>query len=46
MGDEQVKALGSGTEVTLLFSFNTYFKFSFFNFYRVLCIQQIKCGYL
>lgn len=44
MGDEQVKALGSGNEVTLSFSFNIYFKFSFCNLYRALCIQQIKCG--
>lgn len=44
MGDEQVKALGSGTEVTLLFSFNIHIKFSFCNLYRALCIQQIKCG--
>lgn len=46
MGGEQVKALGSVTEVTLSFSFNIYFKFSFCNFKRALCIQQIKCGYL
>lgn len=46
MGGEQVKALGSVTEVTLSFSFNIYFKFSFCNFKRALYIQQIKCGYL
>lgn len=42
----KLRLLGSGTEVTLSFSFNIHFKFSFCSFYRAFCIQQIKCGYL
>lgn len=42
---KQANALRSWPDVTLSFSF-VCILISFFNLYRALCTQQIKCSYL